>query len=42
MKNYDPKLYGYEWADETVPRFQLMPLGYRGYIEARGVRKIRE
>lgn len=40
MKRYDPKIYGYEWADDEVPRFQLIPLGERGYIEARGVRKI--
>lgn len=38
MKTYNPKLYGFEWADEDAPRFQLIPLGYRGYIEARPVR----
>lgn len=40
MKSYDPKLYGFEWADEDGPRFQLAPMGYRGYIEARPVRQI--
>ncbi|SHI45624.1 helix-turn-helix transcriptional regulator [Lutispora thermophila] len=40
MKSYDPKLYGFEWADEDSPRFQLEPQGYRGYIEARPVRRI--
>jgi AraC family transcriptional regulator len=40
MKNYDPKLYGFEWADEDGPRFQLAPMGYRGYIEARPVRAL--
>lgn len=40
MKIYDPKIYGYEWADEEAPRFQLAPLGYRGYIEARPVRPL--
>lgn len=40
MKNYDPKLYGFEWADEDAPRFQLEPQGYRGYIEARSVRQM--
>ena len=40
MKRYDPKLYGFEWADEDAPRFQLAPMGYRGYIEARPVRPI--
>ncbi|HWR60942.1 MAG TPA: helix-turn-helix domain-containing protein [Clostridia bacterium] len=38
MKKYDPELYGFKWADEDGPRFQLAPLGYRGYIEARPVR----
>jgi AraC-like DNA-binding protein len=40
MKTFDPGLYGYEWADEEAPRFQLAPMGYRGYIEARPVRAI--
>ena len=40
MKGYDPKLYGFEWADEDAPRFQLEPQGYRGYIEGRPVRQI--
>jgi hypothetical protein len=40
MKNYDPKLYGFAWADEDGPRFQLAPMGYRGYIEARPVRQL--
>lgn len=40
MKKYDPKVYGFEWADDDAPRFQLAPLGYRGYIEARPVRAL--
>ncbi|MCQ1530040.1 helix-turn-helix transcriptional regulator [Lutispora saccharofermentans] len=40
MKSYDPKLYGFEWADGDAPRFQMEPQGYRGYIEARPVRQI--
>jgi len=40
MKQYDPQLYGFEWADGEGPRFQLAPMGYRGYIEARPVRQI--
>ena len=40
MKTYDPKVYGFEWADEDGPRFQLAPWGYRGYIEARPVRQL--
>jgi len=40
MKTFDPALYGYEWADDEAPRFQLAPMGYRGYIEARPVKVI--
>jgi AraC family transcriptional regulator len=40
MKTYDPELYGFKWADEDGPRFQLSPEGYRGYIEARPVRQL--
>ena len=40
MNKYDPRIYGFEWADEDAPRFQLEPQGYRGYIEARPVRPI--
>lgn len=40
MKKYDPELYGFKWADEDGPRFQLAPAGYRGYIEARPVRPL--
>lgn len=40
MNTYDPKIYGFSWADEDGPRFQLVPMGYRGYIEARPVRQI--
>lgn len=42
MKRYDPTLYGFTWADEDAPRFQMSPMGYRGYIEGRPVRSIRE
>jgi len=41
MKNFNPELYGFTWADEDGPRFQLEPIGYRGYIEARPVKQIR-
>jgi AraC family transcriptional regulator len=41
MKNYQPDLYGFRWADEDGPRFQLEPQGYRGYIEGRPVRPLR-
>ena len=40
IERYDPKLYGFEWAPEDGPRFQLEPQGYRGYIEGKPVRKI--
>ena len=40
MKNYDPKVYGFEWAQEDAPRFQLEPQGYRGYMEGKPVRQI--
>lgn len=41
MEKYDPEFYGFKWADEDGPRFQLAPQGERGYIEARPVRALR-
>ena len=40
MKTYNPELYGFQWADEDAPKFQMEPQGYRGYIEARPVRQV--
>lgn len=40
IANFNPKVYGYEWDDETAPKFQLAPMGWRGYIEGRAVRAI--
>lgn len=40
IDDFDPSIYGYAWADEEAPRFQLAPLGYRGYIEARPVKPL--
>ena len=40
MKTYKPEIYGFEWADDDAPRFQMEPQGYRGYIEGRPVRPI--
>lgn len=40
IDDYDPAADGYEWADEAAPRFQLNPQGWRGYMEARPVRKL--
>lgn len=42
IKGYNPEQYGFQWADEDAPRFQLEPQGYRGYIEARPVRVIQK
>lgn len=38
MNSYQPETYGFTWADDDGPRFQLIPEGYRGYIEGRPVR----
>ena len=40
VKHYKPEIYGFGWADEDGPRFQLEPQGYRGYIEGRPVRPL--
>ena len=40
IDDYNPEIYGFEWADDGAPRFQLAPIGYRGYIEARPVKQI--
>lgn len=42
MENYNPELYGFKWAEEDGPRFQLIPMGYRGYIEGKPVRQLNE
>ncbi len=39
IDHYQPQIYGYRWADEDAPRFQLEPQGYRGYIEGRPIRQ---
>jgi len=39
IEKFDPDIYGYNWAPDVAPRFQLAPMGYRGYIEARPVEK---
>ena len=41
IERYDPKLYGWEWAPEDGPRFQLAPVGARGYIEGVPVREVK-
>lgn len=40
IDKFNPNIYGYSFAPEAAPRFQLAPMGYRGYIEARPVAKI--
>lgn len=38
IEDYNPELYGFEWADDEAPRFQYEPQGARGYIEGRPVK----
>lgn len=40
IKDFDPTVYGYAFACDEQPEFQLEPRGERGYIEAKPVRKI--
>lgn len=40
IDKFNPKVYGYEWDAQAAPRFQLAPMGYRGYIEARPVKPV--
>lgn len=41
IDSYQPNIYGYAF-DQNVPRFQLEPQGYRGYIEALGVKPLKK
>jgi AraC family transcriptional regulator len=38
IDRYQPETHGLKWAPDDGPRFQLAPLGERGYIEGRPVR----
>ena len=38
IKKYNPKSLGYQW-DEANPRIQLEPIGERGYIELKAIKK---
>jgi AraC-like DNA-binding protein len=40
MENYNPEIYGFRWADDDAPFFQMEPQGYRGYIAGRPVRPV--
>jgi len=42
IDSFNPTLYGWQWADEDAPRYQLAPIGERGYIEARPVKPMRK
>lgn len=41
VDKFNPVLYGFEYAPEEGPRFQLEPRGERGYIEGRPVREVK-
>lgn len=38
INTYDPSVIGYQW-DNSNPRIQLEPIGTRGYIELRAIKK---
>jgi AraC family transcriptional regulator len=40
ISSFNPAVYGYEWDEEIAPRFQLAPMGWRGYIEGRPIKPI--
>ena len=42
IEEFNPIVYGYEYADELAPRMQLAPFGWRGYIEMRPIREIKQ
>lgn len=42
IERFDPEVYGYAFDDEISPRFQLAPMGWRGYIEGRPIREIKK
>jgi len=39
IERFEPGVFGYEWAYEDGPRLQVAPVGSRGYLEGRPVRK---
>ena len=39
IQEFQPAVYGWQWADAEMPRIQLEPRLERGYIEARPVRE---
>ncbi len=40
FEKFNPEVYGYAYDDTLGPKFQLAPMGWRGYIEGRPVRKL--
>jgi AraC-like DNA-binding protein len=40
IKQYNPEPFGWTWAPEVGPRFQLAPIGNRGYMEALPVQPV--
>jgi AraC family transcriptional regulator len=40
IDQFNPEVYGYQYAEELAPRMQLVPLGWRGYIEMRPIRSM--
>jgi AraC family transcriptional regulator len=40
IERFQPEVYGYAFDDANAPRFQLAPMGYRGYIEGRPVKPL--
>lgn len=42
IEKFNPQVYGYDFDDEIAPKFQLAPMGWRGYIEGRPVREIKK
>lgn len=40
IQDFKPEHFGFQWAPDEAPRYQLAPLGERGYIEALPVKKI--
>lgn len=39
IDRYRPEMYGWEWAPDEGPRFQLEPIGERGYMEGLPIRE---
>lgn len=40
IEKFNPEVYGYQYANELAPKMQLAPMGWRGYIELRPVKKM--